>query len=204
MWWDFIFLNWNIVDMQCCQVYCVVIWHLNTLWDDYHSKSNKITISSRTKILQCCWSYSLCFILHTRGSFLLLLKVCFVLLNSLHLTASSHLSPGNHLCVFCYLWVCFPCCFVRFHIWGDLIFWSFLLDIMPSRYIHVVTNGKISVFRLEQYSSQCYTFFIHSCFGHLDRFRIYAAVNISAVYLFVLVDFSSLGNTQKNFPDGSW
>ena len=85
-----------------------------------------------------------------------------------------------------YLWACFFVCLIfKFHIykWDHTVFvfhWLISLSIMPSKPIHVVSNGKVSFFYglIVFY----YVFFIHlSISGHLGCFHILTIVSDAAM-----------------------
>ena len=107
------------------------------------------------------------FVLYGFVSTLLCLFICFVFLN------------------FCCYSIMF--CFFKdsINMWNHTVFvflWLISLSILHSRFIHVVSNGKISFFFYGWITFHCiyvpHLFFIHlSIHGHLGFFHILAFVN---------------------------
>ena len=118
----FIFFTWNVIGVYSFSVYFIVTWCLYMLWADPHVKSSNHL--PYIKWLQYFWPLSF-----------------------LTTTVSS-------------LWVCFH--FVLFFCWFScwdstckwnymvfLYFWLISLNMIPSGFIYVVANGKISCFMAE-------------------------------------------------------
>ena len=109
-----------------------------------------------------------------------------------HLYPSAYSSPptsDNHQSVLCIYKLDFEC-FVLFfetHIsaitwYLPFSFWLTSLSIMPSRFIHVVANGKINFFYMVEWYSYMYISFIYSFFdAYLGCFHVLAIVNSAAV-----------------------
>ena len=76
-----------------------------------------------------------------------------------------------------------------------------LFYLIPSRFIHVVTDGKLSFFFMAELFSLIYIFFIHSSVsGHLSYFYILAVVKKAAVNIEVLTSFELVVSFSSNKP----
>ena len=146
---------WSIIDIQYhFQVCIIVIWYLYTFlkW----SQQWPVNICHHTNLLQSCWLYSLCCILH-------LSDLIFFIAQSLSLSIPfTHFScPHNTLPLeppFCSLWVCFVC----FGFWIPCIWeitwllsfsvWFISLSIITSRSIHIAATFH-SFFLAEWYNT---------------------------------------------------
>ena len=67
--------------------------------------------------------------------------------------------------------------------------WLISLNIIPSRSIHFVANGKSAVFFYGWVIYICHIFFIHSSVGHIGCFYVLAIVNSAAMNIAVHVSF---------------
>ena len=145
---------------SCCtillvfQVYYIMIWYLHTLWSVHHDKSSShlspckvITVILTTFLMLCIITVYLCDVYYITGCVDLLISFsCFLS------PTQSPLPLGND--PFFSVFVLFYSFFLIPHIsemmwYLSFCVWLISLSIILSRSIHVVTNGKISVFMAE-------------------------------------------------------
>ena len=133
-----------------------MVWHLHTSWNDHHDKSTNplspykvITISLTIFLMLYITSPWLIYFI-TGGLYLLIPLTYFVSLTPL--------PSGNHpffsvfMSLFSFCFVCLFCFLDSTYKWDHRVFIFVRLisiSIIPSRSIHVVTNGKILFFMAE-------------------------------------------------------
>ena len=187
--YEFVYF-WKISDLQhCVSSYYIRQWCNISVHFKMVNTISLVTICEHTEMLHSYWLLHCTF--HTSDSFILQPKVCAsqIYLTNLYPppapTLSSPLATTSFFSISVTLFLFYVCSlvlFFRVHLKVKsyniyvLLIWLFSLWIIPSSFIHVVADAKISFFFMARWSSFIYMFFFF--FFHLFSLLIHLLMEI--------------------------
>ena len=143
---------WSIIDLQRYESsWCRTQWFSISMHYKMLTTISLVTIRHHTKILQNYWLYSPCCTFHICDIYLVAGSLYLLISLTYYSPLQNSLPSGNHLFCSLYLWLCFWCLFICLvfldspYKWNHTVFvflWLISLNIIPSRSIDVVANGK--------------------------------------------------------------